>query len=124
MALRAAEIDADLPQAVDNVRTDLHQPFGYVLREAITNVIRHAGAQQVKVRFGRNWLEIEDDGRSAPGSPGNGLRGLRERLARIGGSLVAEPRPGGGFLVRAEAPSPADSAPPRLPDVARQEVAG
>lgn len=124
VALRAAEIDADLPQAVDNVRTDLHQPFGYVLREAITNVIRHAGAQQVKVRFGRNWLEIEDDGRSAPGSPGNGLRGLRERLARIGGSLAAEPRPGGGFLVRAEAPSPADSAPPRLPDVARQEVAG
>jgi two-component system sensor histidine kinase DesK len=102
-ALRAAEIDADLPHAVDNVRPDLQQPFGYVLREAVTNVLRHSAAKHVKVRFGKTWVEIEDDGVGAPaGACGNGLRGLAERLAEIGGTLRTEPRSGGGFLVRAE----------------------
>ncbi|HVW40570.1 MAG TPA: sensor histidine kinase [Amycolatopsis sp.] len=102
-ALRAAEIEADLPHAVDNVRPDLQQTFGYVLREAVTNVLRHSGAKHVKVRLGRTWMEIEDDGAGAPsGVSGNGLRGLAERLAGLGGTLRAEPRPGGGFLVRAE----------------------
>ncbi|WP_063628961.1 sensor histidine kinase [Amycolatopsis taiwanensis] len=125
-ALRAAEIDADLPHAVDNVRTDLQQPFGYVLREAVTNVIRHSNAKQVKVRFGRTWLEVEDDGRTASGSaPGNGLRGLRERLAGVGGTLVAEPRPGGGFLVRAEVAGTAEAGEnERAHNVDRQEAVG
>ncbi|WP_414635930.1 sensor histidine kinase [Amycolatopsis sp.] len=101
-ALRAAEIDADLPHAVDNVRTELQKTFGYVLREAVTNVIRHSGAKLVRVRLGRNWMEISDDGHGAAAGPGNGLRGLRERLAEVGGTLQAESRPGGGFLVRAE----------------------
>ncbi|GAB2987060.1 sensor histidine kinase [Amycolatopsis acidiphila] len=102
-ALRAAEIEADLPHAVDNVLPDLQQTFGYVLREAVTNVLRHSGAKHVKVRLGRTWLDIEDDGAGAPGGvSGNGLRGLTERLDQIGGTLRAEPRAGGGFLVRAE----------------------
>jgi two-component system sensor histidine kinase DesK len=102
-ALRAAEIEADLPHAVDNVRSDLQQTFGYVLREAVTNVLRHSAARHVKVRLGKTWMEIEDDGVGAPaGACGNGLRGLAERLAEIGGTLRTEPRSGGGFLVRAE----------------------
>lgn len=101
-ALRAAEIEADLPHAVDNVRTDLRQTFGYVLREAVTNAIRHSRAKQVRVRLGRTWIEIEDDGDGASTAPGNGLRGLRERLAQVGGTLRAESRPEGGFVVRAE----------------------
>jgi two-component system sensor histidine kinase DesK len=102
-ALRAAEIEADLPHAVDNVRPDLQQTFGYVLREAVTNVLRHSGAKHVKVRFGQTWLDIEDDGVGAPADAcGNGLRGLAERLGQIGGTLHTEPRAAGGFLVRAE----------------------
>ncbi|MFD2419984.1 sensor histidine kinase [Amycolatopsis pigmentata] len=101
-ALRAAEIDADLPSAVDNVRPDLQQAFGYVLREAVTNVIRHSGAKQVRVRLGRTWIEITDDGEGTTATAGNGLRGLGERLAEIGGTLRAEPRENGGFRVRAE----------------------
>ncbi|MTD54872.1 sensor histidine kinase [Amycolatopsis pithecellobii] len=102
-ALRAAEIDADLPHAVDNVRPDLQQAFGYVLREAVTNVLRHSGARHVKVRFGKTWLDIEDDGVGASADAcGNGLRGLAERLGKLGGTVHAEPRPGGGFLLRAE----------------------
>ncbi|MGW7531173.1 sensor histidine kinase [Amycolatopsis sp. NPDC054798] len=106
-ALRAAEIDAELPHAVDTVRAELHSTFGYVLREAITNVLRHSGAKQVQVRMGRDWLEIADDGRAAEDVvAGNGLRGLSERLAAVGGTLTTRVRPGGGWVVRAEVPEP------------------
>ncbi|NYI93541.1 two-component system sensor histidine kinase DesK [Amycolatopsis endophytica] len=102
-ALRAAEIEADLPSAVDNVRPELQTTFGYVLREAVTNVLRHSGASRVKVRLGRNWLEITDNGRGVePGVAGNGLRGLEERLAQVGGTLQVRARPGEGFGLRAE----------------------
>ncbi len=109
-ALRAAEIDADLPHAVDNVDPALQRTFGYVLREAVTNVIRHSGAKRVKARFGKTWLEVEDDGEggdSGAATVGNGLRGLTERLAAVGGTLTATTPPGGGWLVRAEVPESA-----------------
>jgi two-component system sensor histidine kinase DesK len=104
VALSAAEIDADLPFAVDNVSPELQRTFGYVLREGVTNVPRHSGARRVKVRLGDTWMEIEDDGAGAAVTPGNGLRGLAERLAEVGGTIRAAPRSGGGFLVRADAP--------------------
>ncbi|MDT7803434.1 MAG: two-component system, NarL family, sensor histidine kinase DesK [Actinomycetota bacterium] len=105
-ALRAAEIDADLPHAVDNVRPEFQNVFGYVLRETVTNVLRHSGAKQVKVHLGKNWVEIEDDGTAAEVVPGNGLRGLTERLAAAGGTLRTSVRSGGGLVVRAEIPLP------------------
>ena len=120
-ALRAAEIDADLPHAVDNVRPEFQHTFGYVLREAVTNVLRHSGAKQVRVRLGGNWLEVEDDGTATGVVPGNGLRGLTERLAAVGGTLRAAARPGGGLTVRAEIPLPEPS--PFVP-VGRAEPAG
>ena len=104
-ALRAAEIDADLPFAVDNVSPGLQRTFGYVLREGVTNVLRHSGARRVKVRLGDTWMEIEDDGAGTAVTAGNGLRGLEERLAQVGGTICAAPRSGGGFLVRADAPA-------------------
>ncbi|KDN22718.1 sensor histidine kinase [Amycolatopsis rifamycinica] len=120
-ALRAAEIDADLPHAVDNVRPEFQNTFGYVLREAVTNVLRHSGAKRVKVKLGGNWLEIEDDGRATEVVAGNGLRGLAERLAAAGGTLRTSVRSGGGLLVRAEIPLPEPS--PATPAV-RAEPAG
>ena len=121
-ALRAAEIEADLPHAVDNVRAELQSVFGYVLREAVTNVLRHSGASRVKVRLGRGWLELEDDGTATEVVAGNGLRGLSERLASVGGTLRTTVRPGGGLAVRAEVPEPgpATAAAP----AARAETAG
>jgi two-component system sensor histidine kinase DesK len=120
-ALRAAEIDADLPHAVDNVRPEFQPTFGYVLREAVTNVLRHSGAKRVRVRLGDSWLEIEDDGTATDVVAGNGLRGLSERLAAVGGTLRTSVRAGGGLLVRAEIPLPEPS--PATPAV-RAEPAG
>ncbi|MEV6897525.1 histidine kinase [Amycolatopsis sp. NPDC051372] len=119
-ALRAAEIEADLPYAVDNVLPRLQSTFGYVLREGITNVLRHSGAGRVRVRLGRDWLEIDDDGTGAEAAPGNGLRGLTERVGGVGGTLHSGPRSGGGWAVRAEVPEP---EPPAVQAV-RAEPAG
>ncbi|MCD0447262.1 histidine kinase [Glycomyces sp. A-F 0318] len=104
-ALRAADIDADLPRAVDDVDPALHSAFGYVVREAVTNALRHSGASVVRIRLGRNWITVADDGRGATrGTTGTGLRGLAERLEGVGGALDAGPAPEGGFTVRAEVP--------------------
>jgi two-component system sensor histidine kinase DesK len=107
VALQAAEITADLPHAVDNVPAELQEPFAYVLREGVTNVIRHSGAQRCEVRLGQSWIEIRDDGIGAHGdsSAGHGLAGLAERLEQVGGSLSVGPAPTGGFLVRASVPA-------------------
>ncbi len=103
-ALHAAGITAVLPQAVDDVADELHEPFAYVLREGVTNVIRHSGATRCEVRLGPRSLEIRDDGRPTSGAaPGNGLTGLTERMAALGGRLTAEPLPGTGFRLYAEA---------------------
>jgi two-component system sensor histidine kinase DesK len=103
-ALRAADITAVLPQAVDDVAEELREPFAYVLREGVTNVIRHSGATRCEVRLGRRCLEIRDDGRPTSGkAAGSGLTGLTERMAAVGGRLTAEPLPGKGFRLYAEA---------------------
>lgn len=102
-ALQAAEIGADLPHAVDNVPVALREPFAYVLREGVTNVIRHSGASRCEVRLGDSWIEIRDDGDPKPGpnGGGHGLTGLAERLAPLGGRIDAGPAEGGGFRLRA-----------------------
>jgi signal transduction histidine kinase len=90
-----------------------------VLQEALTNVMKHAGSSRAKVsvRYLPTSVEIAvvDDGPGASGASsgttagngggsGNGLMGMRERLALFGGTLRAGPRPRGGFEVRAAIP--------------------
>lgn len=105
-ALRASEIEAVLPGAVDDVPADRQQAFAYVVREGVTNVIRHSGASRCTVRLTPSSVEVLDDGfgcRSGPGgATGHGLSGLTERLAAIGGRVEAGPAPAGGYRLRAE----------------------
>ncbi|RKQ34209.1 sensor histidine kinase [Kocuria tytonis] len=87
-------------------------------QEGITNARKHAGpraAVTVRLRTGtdRVELEISDSGRgsrlggSAAGGAGMGLTGMRERMASVGGTLEAGPKPDGGWLVRATVPGQA-----------------
>lgn len=82
-----------------------------ICQEAVTNVIRHAGPAraELKLRYAENELvvEVSDDGRGANGSSGggNGLPGMKERAAALGGTLQAGPRPDGGFRVEARLPA-------------------
>ncbi|MFC9341956.1 sensor histidine kinase [Streptomyces sp. NPDC057020] len=72
--------------------------FATVLREAVTNVLRHAaGARRCEVDLGPGLLRVADDGGALPVraqaavAGGNGLRNLRERVAALGGALEAGP---------------------------------
>ena len=64
------------------------------VREAVTNVVRHAQARSCQMRLeqqnGSCYLEIKDDGRGSSSGEGNGLRGMRERVEMLGGTLQRE----------------------------------
>jgi two-component system, NarL family, sensor histidine kinase DesK len=68
------------------------------VREGVTNVVRHAQARTCRLRLeqynGTCRLEIQDDGRGSSSEEGNGLRGMRERVEMLGGTLVRETQSG------------------------------
>ncbi len=88
--------------------------FGYrIVQEALTNVLKHAGASKVDIEIHDSGsavsLLVRDNGggASAPTSgesEGHGIVGMRERVATFGGTLHAGPAPGGGFEVAATLP--------------------
>ncbi|MFY9262425.1 MAG: sensor histidine kinase [Actinomycetaceae bacterium] len=64
--------------------------FGWVLREAVTNIVRHARATRVWVEIESAAITVRDNGRgfAVTQTRGNGLRGLRERVEKAGGELI------------------------------------
>jgi signal transduction histidine kinase len=101
---------ADLAGPGDlDVQEDLYR----IVQEALHNVVKHARATAVEVRFepgsGGLVVEVADDGCGvpAPGAGGQtlGLVSMRERAERWGGRLSAGPRPDGGWAVRLELPA-------------------
>ncbi len=88
-ALEAAEIRADLPNTTDEVASDLRELFAWTVREGVTNVIRHSHARSCRVALTPTSVEVTDDGRGAGAeATGSGLRGLRERAAAAGATVV------------------------------------
>ncbi|POX48247.1 two-component sensor histidine kinase [Streptomyces sp. Ru71] len=82
-----------------------------IVQEALTNVVRHSQSRHARVRLGHDGralrLRIDDDGPASgadAGGSGNGLAGMRERAAALGGTIEAGPRPDGGWRVLAELP--------------------
>ena len=65
-----------------------------IMREAVTNVVRHAHARHCILRVARNngncVLEVQDDGRGGFQAEGNGMRGMRERVEALGGTIVRD----------------------------------
>jgi len=103
------EVDLDIGQPL---ALDDPERAHVVLRctqEIITNAVRHAGARHLKIRVWREdgavCLEAVDDGHGADGLvPGNGLRGMRERVQQCGGRLEIQTRRGEGFRLRLSIP--------------------
>ena len=105
VVLRTAGIEArvdEAPLVIDPAHEAL---IAWVLREAVTNVLKHSGARTCRISLqvtdGITALDVVDDGRGAVGDDeGTGLNGLAQRVHALGGTFEAAPSEAGGFRVR------------------------
>ncbi|CAM5600721.1 sensor histidine kinase [Streptomyces aurantiogriseus] len=120
-------IEAELP---DDLAGPAAEAVHGIVREALTNALRHAPgcAARVSVRRGDGVLELTVDNAPPRGSAphgagglgsGRGVAGMKERAAAVGGELTAGPEPGGGWRVRATLP---DATGPRSQSAGRRDV--
>ncbi|MGO4454084.1 sensor histidine kinase [Arthrobacter sp. RAF14] len=118
-ALASAGIDAELPGSVDQVPAAHRELFGWVVREGVTNVVRHSQAARCRITLSPDGVQVDDDGAWRPAVPagsaepepapgtspwsgqwsgrGTGLDGLAERVRQAGGTLSTGPSELGGF---------------------------
>jgi signal transduction histidine kinase len=96
-----ASLEGSLPEPVESAAY-------FVVSEALTNVVRHSGAERAEVGIrrdnGRLLVEVRDDGSGGADPAGSGLRGLADRVAALEGRLQVDDPAGGGTLVRADIP--------------------
>lgn len=90
--LRAA--GTELSVAVDDLPARWQEPAGWVVREAVTNVLRHSTARRMDITYADSVLRLRNDGAQPTGAgptgagpTGTGLIGLRERLEPLGATL-------------------------------------
>jgi len=107
--LQAAGVLARFEPVAGPLPASLDATLAWALREGVTNIVRHSHARHAEVRLSRAeghvHLELLDDGEGCDGcEPGNGLRGLRERVEARDGSLESGPRDEGGFRLAVTLP--------------------
>lgn len=102
--LLAAGVEAAVPSAVPALVDRDSELLGYAVREAVTNVVRHAEATRVVIRIEDRAVIISDDGVGLPTARprGSGIDGLRRRFADAGGTFSIRSGSAGGTVVRAE----------------------
>ena len=110
---RSGLVTEFLSEGDKRLAPDAEQTLYRVAQEALNNVLKHAHAGRVSLRLaladGHATLEVADDGvgfePSFGGASGFGLRGMRERTERVGGTLRIESAPGAGTRVHLEVPA-------------------
>jgi signal transduction histidine kinase len=131
------EVDLRIPDNFGRLSRDLETAIFRVVQECLTNIHRHSGSDVARIFIGHAdgdvRIEVEDKGNGIPaqkrteimasstGTPGVGIRGMRERLRQLGGSLeIRSNGEGKGTLVTAHLPA----VTPPLPMEARSAAAG
>ena len=103
IALKAAGVELAVEGALPALKPANEAVLAMVVREAVTNVIRHAQAAHCCIEFrtenGETFVEVRDDGRGGKPVAGGGIEGMRARLAAAGGRLEV----GGDFGLRLRA---------------------
>jgi two-component system sensor histidine kinase DesK len=102
--LTAAGIETTIEARPVKLAPAQESALSLALREAATNVIRHAAATKCHIRFyaqdGSALMEVQDDGRGSDAPFGNGLIGMRERIHALGGELMRETERGTRLSIR------------------------
>lgn len=115
VALVAAGMDVDVHQPSGILDEATDALLAWIVREGVTNVVRHSGGANCTIRIGvaeqEVRLEIVDDGQArdrhgswASGPSSSGLSGVRERVESVGGRVEAGPLPGSGYRLAAIVP--------------------
>jgi two-component system, NarL family, sensor histidine kinase DesK len=106
--LRTANIAAECRNEVVVIDYATEVTLGLALREAVTNIVRHAGAASCRIRLDQTdrdySLEVHDNGRGGNQQEGGGLRGMRERVEAVGGTVSRTISGGTHLLVRIPIP--------------------
>ena len=134
LLLESSQVHLDYDAPPPGLPADIERGLALLLREAVTNIARHAQATRVRIAFACEprcvQLCVGDDGRGGIAGDGNGLGGMRERVRALAGTLSIDSPRGRGtrVLVRLPLPAvaPADSAalPPQAEvDAARTGIA-
>jgi two-component system sensor histidine kinase DesK len=99
-ALSAAGVDLQATIDLPVLPAEHEAALALALREAVTNVVRHADARHTTIHADATpdvvRLEVGDDGRGASGPDGSGLAGMRERVTALGGHVSRHTDPSGG----------------------------
>lgn len=107
--LECGELPSDLPRRAECA-------LALILREAATNIARHAAASRARVELRREGdllhLSVIDNGRGGVSAEGNGLRGMRERVQALGGALNIDSEKGRGTRIHADIPARASTEEP------------
>jgi len=107
------EIEEELPERLP---APVEASVYFFVSEALTNAVKHARAAEARVRIAavdhELTVEVADDGvgGAQPGSGGSGIRGLGDRVGALDGALELHSPPGGGTLLRARIPLPAQNS--------------
>jgi len=127
------EVDLDIPEDFGRLPRDLETAVFRIVQECLTNIHRHADSPVAKVRIaqrdGHIRVEVQDKGKGIPsqeraeivssvnGTPGVGIRGMRERLRQLGGTLdLSSDGEGKGTLIAARLPIHVPAPPPESQD--------
>lgn len=104
VALAAAGVELSCKPGPFDLDADAESAVALALREAVTNVVRHARAHRCSIGFwqahGEFQLEVDDDGVGGEHAEGNGLAGMRERIEALGGTVVRDGSRGTRVSVR------------------------
>jgi len=114
LLLEAAGVQMEYWHDPQALPPDVETCMALVLREAVTNIQRHARANRVEVTLiigaERVVMRVRDDGRGGVNERGNGLTGMRERIEARGGALQIESPRGRGTSIEVALPLPAIAA--------------
>jgi len=110
LLLESSRVHLEYSASSIDMPAEIERGLSLVLREAVTNVARHADASCVQIGLVREHaavcMQISDNGRGGIASDGNGMSGMRERVRAMGGSLSVDSPRGNGTRLRVVVPVP------------------